>query len=160
MDDAGSGNEPAGGAEIFGNSADDVARAEGAAIPGQPGRPEGRGLGDTVDSGLASGELELGAVDVPEHQPAVGSGHSVVVSAIYLVGVYDAQARLAPNVALDPEQVVHRMILAGQRAGRVVYGGEDGEVGPERLSGHLGCGHRLDDAPGVDQIVGGGELLD
>src|SRR5690242_18200609 len=52
------------------------------------------------------------------------------------------------------------MILAGKGAGLIVHRREEGEIGAERLSGQLGGRNRLHDPAGVDQVVGGGELLD
>ena len=122
--------------------------------------PERRGLGDAVAAGPASGQLELRAVDSAEHEPGIGPGHPVVVGALDLVGVHHAQPGLGADIALDPEQVIDRMIVAGRRPGLIVHRAQQSEIGTQRLAGELGRRDRLDDPPGVDQVVRGGELLD
>jgi len=108
----------------------------------------------------ASGQLQLRAVHSTKHEARVGTRHPVVVAAVDLVGVDQAQPRLGADVPLHPEQVVDRVIFAAGRAGPVVHGGEERQVGTERLAGEFGGRHWLNDPAGIDQLVGCGELLD
>lgn len=66
----------------------------------------------------ASGQLQLRAVHSTKHEARVGTRHPVVVAAVDLVGVDQAQPRLGADVPLHPEQVVDRVIFAAGRAGR------------------------------------------
>ncbi len=82
------------------------------------------------------------------------------MSPVDLVCIHEAEPGLRPDVPLDPQQIVDRVLTAGCRAHPVVNRRQHREVGTEGLAGQLGRGHRLDDPAGVDQLVGRRELLD
>ena len=103
--------------------------------------------------------LEVGAVQVGEHQAAVGAQEPVEVAANLPVRDDGPDARLAADISLEPDNVVVRVVVTGRGRRGIIHRGEKADGCTRRLAAQLHRRQRLHDAPGVDELPGHVELV-
>src|ERR1700680_1973167 len=119
VDDSRSRDESAPRPKIFADAGHDIAQTESLAVTRKDSFPKRSVAHDSARLVEASRPLERGAVHFSEHNAAVDVRDAIVVAAEYTVGVRDAKARLAADVALRAEDVVDRSVATGWRQAAV-----------------------------------------
>ena len=95
-----------------------------------------------------------------EEDARVRSGHAIIVRAVNLVGVHEAEQRLAAEIAPHAQDVVDRVVAPARRVRAIVDAREQADAESRNLPRQLESRHRLHQASRVHERERCSELLE